>query len=96
MSGEEAKVIYDKLNTMDTKLDEIVTWKEVHLEAHKQIGTFLGDCRKTLYGGDEMGLEGKVNLLWQRGSFINYVLRIVIAAVVIALLTFVLKTYKVV
>ena len=92
-------VILDKLNKMDSKLDELLTWKAVHKEEHKGINRDVVEIRGILF--ENPGLKAQVQTLMncKRGIFHwrNFwmgVLRTVIAAVIIAILAWFLFLYK--
>ena len=52
--------ILDKLNQMDVKLDELLTWKAVHKEEHKGINRDVSEIRETLF--ENPGLKAQVHI----------------------------------
>lgn len=101
MSNFETEV-KDSLNSMDGKLDELVTWKAALNERCKAHREQTDDMRETLYGNPN-GIVKTVNNLWnfkknasRWRDFWLYVLKIVVAAAVIASAGWLLAAYKVI
>jgi len=91
--------ILDKLNEMDPKLDELLTWKAVHKEEHKIINRDVSEVRGTLFSNP--GIKSQVQTLMNNKRHISKwrefwmgVLRTVIAAAVVAVLMWLMLIYK--
>jgi len=91
--------IIDKLNGMDGKLDELLTWKEVHKEEHKGIHRDVTEIRETLF--ENPGLKAQVQTLMNGRRYISRwkefwmgVMKTVIAAALIAILMWLMLIYK--
>jgi len=91
--------ILDKLNEMDVKLDELLTWKAVHKTEHKVIHRDVTEVRSELFGNP--GLKSQVQTLmnckrhvskWR--DFWLAVLKIVVAAAIVAVLMWLMWIYK--
>lgn len=101
MSDFETEV-KDGLKANSGKLDELLIWRAVLDErcgTHRQQ---TDDVRETLYGNPN-GVVKKVNSLWngkkyasKQRDFWMYVLKIVVAAGVIGLVSWMLLVYKVI
>ena len=92
-------VILEKLNEMDVKLDELLTWKAVHKEGHKIIHRDVTEIREVLF--ENPGLKTQVQTLvnckrniskWR--DFWMAVLRTVLAAAIVAIIMWLLLVYK--
>ena len=92
-------VILEKLNEMDVKLDELLTWKAVHKEEHKIIHRDVTEVRGVLF--ENPGLKAQVQTLvnckrhiskWK--DFWMAVLRTVIAAAIVAVIMWFMLIYK--
>ena len=92
-------VILEKLNEMDSKLDELLTWKAVHKEEHKTVHRDVTEIRGVLF--ENPGLKTQVQTLlnckrniskWR--DFWMAVLRTVIAAAIVAIIMWLLLVYK--
>ena len=92
-------VILEKLNEMDVKLDELLTWKAVHKEEHKTVHRDVSEIRDVLF--ENPGLKAQVQMLmnckrniskWK--EFWMGVLRTVIAAAIVAILMWLMLIYK--
>ena len=93
------EAILDKLNEMDVKLDELLTWKAVHKTEHKIINRDVTEIRETLF--DNPGLKSQVQTLMNSKRHISKwrdfwmgVLRTVIAAAIVAVLMWLMLIYK--
>ena len=93
------EAILDKLNDMDSKLDELLTWKAVHKAEHKVINRDVTEIRETLF--DNPGLKSQVQTLMNSKRHISKwrdfwmgVLRTVIAAAIVAVLMWLMLIYK--
>ncbi|GAH62541.1 unnamed protein product, partial [marine sediment metagenome] len=91
--------ILDKLNEMDPKLDELLTWKAVHKEEHKVIHRDVNEIRETLF--ENPGLKAQVQTLMNCKRHISKwrdfwlgVLRTVIAAAIVAVLMWLMLIYR--
>jgi len=91
--------ILEKLNEMDTKLDELLTWKAVHREEHKGIHRDVTEVRAALF--DNPGLKSQMQTLmnckrhiskWR--DFWMWILRTVLAAAIVAVLVWMMLIYK--
>lgn len=91
--------ILEKLNEMNGKLDKLLQWKAAHEESHKSIDRDMGEVRDTLF--DNPGLKSQVQTLmnckqnisrWR--SFWMDVLKLVVVAAVVAVLSWFLFLYK--
>jgi len=91
--------ILKKLDGMDVKLDELLTWKAVHKAEHKGINRDVSEIRETLF--DNPGIKAQVQTLmngrrniskWK--EFWMGVLRIVVAAAIVAVLMWFMLIYK--
>jgi len=92
--------INTKLDTIDEKCNEFLTWRAAHDQQHKSMNRDVSDIRKCLFG-DNPGLVSRVQTLWEcKGSiatwrnFLFGILRIVVAAVIIMYITWQLVIYK--
>jgi len=93
------EAILDKLNKMDSKLDELLTWKAVHKTEHKVINRDVTEIRETLF--DNPGLKSQVQTLMNSKRHISKwrdfwmgVLRAVIAAAIVAVVMWLMLIYK--
>ena len=93
------EAILDKLNEMDSKLDELLLWKAVHKAEHKIINRDVTEIRETLF--DNPGLKSQVQTLMNSKRHISKwrdfwmgVLRTVIAAAIVAVLMWLMLIYK--
>jgi len=93
------EAILDKLNDMDSKLDELLLWKAVHKTEHKIINRDVTEIRETLF--DNPGLKSQVQTLMNSKRHISKwrdfwmgVLRTVIAAAIVAVLMWLMLIYK--
>lgn len=91
--------VLDKLNTMDTKLDELLLWKAAHEESHKTIDRDITEVRDTLF--ENPGLKSQVQTLMncKQGisrwtNFWMGVLKVVIAAIIVMVLTWFMVLYQ--
>ena len=91
--------ILEKLNEMDVKLDELLTWKAVHKEEHKVIHRDVSEVRETLFANP--GIKSQVQTLMNSKRHISKwkefwmdVLRTVLAAAIVAVLMWLMLTYK--
>ena len=91
--------ILDKLNQMDVKLDELLTWKAVHKAEHKGIYRDVSEIRETLF--ENPGLKAQVQTLMNGRRYTSKwkefwmgVLRIVLAAAIVAVLMWLMLIYK--
>jgi len=93
--------VLDKLNEMDPKLDELLLWKAAHEEGHKTIDRDVDEVRETLFGNGNPGLKSQVQTLmnckqgisrWR--DFWMGVLKVVIAAIIIMVLTWFMVLYQ--
>lgn len=91
--------ILEKLNEMDIKLDELLTWKAVHREEHKIIHRDVTEVRAVLF--ENPGLKAQVQTLvnckrhiskWK--DFWMAVLRTVLAAAIMAVIIWLMLIYK--
>ena len=91
--------IIEKLDEMDSKLDEILTWKAVHKEEHKIVHRDVTEMRGVLF--ENPGLKAQVQALvnckrytskWK--EFWMGVLRTVLAAAIIGVLMWLMLVYK--
>lgn len=96
MNGE----ILSKLNEMNSKLDELLQWKAAHQEGHKSIDRDIGEVRDTLFenpGGLKSQVQTLVNCKRNISRWRNFwmdVLRLIVVAVIIAVLGWFLFLYK--
>ena len=93
------KEVIEKLEVMDGKLDELLTWKAVHKEEHKVIHRDVTEIRETLF--DNPGLKSQVQTLMNNKKNISRwrdfwlgVLKIVIGAAIVAVLMWLMLVYK--
>ena len=91
--------VLEKLDTMDGKLDELLIWKAGHDEKHESIARDITEVREVLF--DNPGLKTKVeglmhnkNNIGRTRDFWMYVLKVIIAAAIIAIIAWLLKFYK--
>jgi len=91
--------ILEKLNEISGKLDELLLWKAAHQESHKIINRDLDEVRDTLF--ENPGLKSQVQTLinckqnvsrWR--NFWMDVLKFVVVAAIIAVLSWFLFLYK--
>jgi len=94
-----SEAIIEKLEVMDGKLDELLTWKAVHKEEHKVIHRDVTEIRETLF--DNPGLKSQVQTLMNNKKNISRwrdfwlgVLKIVIGAAIVAVLMWLMLVYK--
>lgn len=96
--------IKDLLFDINSKCDELLTFKDVHLERHKGLDEKIMDCRETLYANPE-GITYKVEQLIQCRKLLKNeraywrtfwfgVLRTVAAAAIIGVAVWLLSIYK--
>jgi len=92
-------VILEKLNEMDIKLDELLTWKAVHKTEHKVIHRDVSEIRETLF--DNPGIKSQVQTLMNGRRNISKgkefwmgVLKTVVAAIIIAVIIWLMLIYK--
>lgn len=94
-----SEAVLDKLNEMDRKLDELLTWKAVHKTEHKVINRDVTEVREVLFANP--GIKSQVQTLmngrrniskWK--EFWMSVLRIVVAAAIVAVLMWFMLIYK--
>lgn len=92
-------IILSKLNEMDGKLDELLTWKAVHKTEHKGISRDVVEIRETLF--DNPGLKSQVQTLmnckqdtfrWR--DFWMWVLRCLTVSGIIGLIGWLMFIYK--
>lgn len=93
------EAILEKLNGMDIKLDELLTFKAVHEAEHKVIDRDVTEIRETLF--DNPGLKAQVQTLMNSKRHISKwrdfwmsVLKTVIAAAIVAALMWLMLIYK--
>lgn len=101
MSNFETEV-KDGLKSMHGKLDKLLIWRaalDERCTAHREQ---TDDVRETLYGNPN-GVVKKVNTLWNGKKhatkwkdFWMYVLKIIVAASIISLVSWLLLVYKVI
>ena len=91
--------ILDKLNEMDPKLDDLLTWKAVHKTEHKIINRDVTELRDTLF--ENPGIKSQVQTLMNSRRNISMgrdfwmdVLRTVITAAIIGVLMWLMLIYK--
>lgn len=91
--------IFEKLDEMDGKLDELLTWKAVHKEEHKGVHRDVSEIRDVLF--ENPGLKTQVQTLinckrniskWK--EFWMAVFRTVLAAAIVAILMWLMLVYK--
>jgi len=91
--------ILEKLEEMDGKLDELITWKAVHKEEHKSVHRDISEVRGVLF--ENPGLKTQVQTLMNCNRNISKwkefwmgVLRTVLAAAIVAILMWLILIYK--
>lgn len=95
----DEKQVFEKLNGMDNKLDNLLQWKAVHQESHKIINRDLTEVRDTLF--ENPGLKAQVQTLvnsshhlfrWR--NFWMGVLKLVTVAALVAVLMWFMVLYQ--
>lgn len=92
--------ILEKLNEMDTKLDEILQWKAAHQESHKSIDRDITEVRDTLFdnpGGLKSQVQTLVNCKRDMSRWRNFwmgIVQLVVVAVIVAMLGWCLFLYR--
>ncbi len=92
------------LESVDKKSTELLTWKAVHEEQHKQYGRDMKDIRATLYDKSQ-GICIRIQTLWNgrlagatartnRQRFFYGTLKALIVTGIVALTTFFLNVFK--
>ena len=91
--------IYGKLDVIDSKVDKLLFWKGEHIESHKLIERDVADSRAVLF--ENPGVVSKINALWncksatsERRRFWIEILRYLIVAGIVAVITWLLLLYK--
>jgi len=91
--------ILEKLDTIDSKLDELLIWKAGHDKKHESIDRDISEVREVLF--DNPGLKSNVegllrckNNMSRWRDFWMYVMKVIIAAAIIAITAWLLKFYK--
>ena len=90
----------EKLNEMDTKLDEILQWKAAHQESHKSIDRDITEVRDTLFdnpGGLKSQVQTLVNCKRDMSRWRNFwmdVLKFVVVFTIIGMLGWFLFLYR--
>lgn len=91
--------IYEKLDIIDGKVDKLLIWKAGHVKAHELVERDIADNRAVLF--DNPGLISRVDTLWNCKSgtakwreFWLGVLRYLVVAGVVAVVTWMLLLYK--
>ena len=94
-----SEAIIEKLEVMDDKLDELLTFKAVHKEEHKVIHRDVTEIRETLF--ENPGLKSQVQTLMNGRRDISKgkefwmgVLKTVVAAIIIAVIIWLMLIYK--
>ena len=91
--------ILEKLGEMDSKLDDLLTWKAVHREEHKGINRDVTEIRDVLF--ENPGLKSQVQTLvnckqnmsrWR--DFWLWVLRCLVVSGIIMLICWLMVIYK--
>lgn len=91
--------ILEKLNEISGKIDELLTWKAVHKQEHKVVYRDVSEIRSVLF--ENPGLKAQVQTLmnckrniskWK--EFWMAVLKIVLAAAIVAILMWLMLIYK--
>jgi len=93
------EAILDKLNDMDSKLDELLLWKAVHKAEHKVINRDVTEVREVLFANP--GIKSQVQTLMNSKKHISkwkefwmVLLRTVVAAAIVAVLMWLMLIYK--
>ena len=102
MNGESNQTILSKLDDMDGKLDTLVLWKAAHSKEHETVNRDIIELRTDVYGGDNSdGIKTHVQSLMNCKNNINKskefwygILKLLIVAAVISLVTFLCQMYK--
>ena len=99
MSELDGNRIYDKLETIDSKVDELLTWKTQHVASHVLIERDVGENRKALFSNP--GIVSKVTALWNCKSDITNarkfwfeILKYLIVATIVGVVAWLLVLYK--
>jgi len=94
-----SEAVIEKLEVMDDKLDELLTFKAVHKEEHKVIHRDVTEIRETLF--ENPGLKSQVQTLMNGRRDISKgkefwmgVLKTVVAAIIIAVIIWLMLIYK--
>ena len=99
MAELNGKKIYEKLDIIDGKVDEILLWKAAHITAHGLIERDVADNRAVLF--ENPGVISKLNTLWNCKSNVTEwkrfwleIFKYLIVAGVVAVVTWLLLLYK--
>lgn len=99
MAELNGKKIYDQLNVIDSKLDELLIWKAEHITAHTLVERDVADNRAALF--ENPGVISKINTLWNcksnitaRKKFWLEILKYLIVAGIVTVVTWLLLLYK--
>ena len=76
--------IYEAVQETNTKVNELVEWKAGMDEHILNQDRMLDGVRKTVYGNVQRLLNGKENSIKSSRNFWLYILRTIIAAVIVA------------
>ncbi len=92
--------VYEKLDSIDGKVDQLLIWKAEHIATHELLERDTADNRAALFGNP--GVVSKVNTLWscksnltERRKFWLEILKYLIVAGIVAVITWLLMLYKV-
>jgi len=96
LNGEK---VYQKLDLIDGKVDELLIWKATHVQAHEALERDVADHRSVLF--ENPGVIEKLNTLWNcKSSLSEYrrfwldILKYVIITIVVATITWLLMIYR--
>lgn len=91
--------IYSKLETIDSKVDELLQWKAGHDKGHETIDRDITEVRDVLF--ENPGLKSRVERLWncknsisRWGDFWTYILKVIIAVSVLGVIGWLLGLYR--
>jgi len=91
--------IYEKLDAIDGKVDQLLIWRAEHTKQHEMLERDVADNRSVLF--DTPGIIGKVNQLYNSrnrdkawSGFWVDVLKFLVATATVAIVTWLLVIYK--
>ena len=91
--------IYEKLDAIDGKVDQLLIWRAEHTKQHEMLERDVADNRSVLF--DNPGIIGKVNQLYNSRNrdkawscFWVDILKFLVATATVAIVTWLLVIYK--
>jgi len=99
MTELNGKKIYEKLDSIDDKVGQLLIWKAEHVKQHEMLERDVADNRSVLF--ENPGVISKLNTLWNGRSsssewhkFWLEILKYLIVASIVAVVTWLLVLYK--